>query len=111
MKEAEIDSLKNVIEWLKNNSESTSFNESGIRDYSNEEIIEIVKNEIAFNCPKTQIKDFVIRKTANDLYEVRFYQRLKEYQGFYWEKAIVHIKVYPDDKYVYDLYNGTHCQE
>jgi hypothetical protein len=110
-KDQEIRQLKNEIESLKNDLKSSNFGNQSIRDYSNEEIISIVKNEMGFTCPKTQIKDFVVRKTSSENYEVRFYQKIKEFDNYYWDKIIVHIQVFPDDKYTYDIYDGTQCQE
>lgn len=64
-----------------------------------------------FKCPKTQTKDFVVRKTNKDKYEVRFYQRLKDFNHYYWDRIIVHIQILPDDKYVYKIWDGVHCSE
>jgi hypothetical protein len=82
-----------------------------IRAFSDQEIISIVKYEMNFKCPETQIKDYVVRKTNDDKYEVRFYQKLKEFDKYYWDKIIVHIKIFPGDKYTFNIWDGVHCSE
>ena len=107
----EIDNLKGELLSVNEQLSVINSKKNKIRDYTNEEIIQIIKSERNFKCPKTLIKDFVVRKTNSNKYEVRFYQYMDRFgsKKHYWDKIIVMIQVFPGDKYTYNVIQGTIC--
>ena len=71
-----INELKEEIIEMKSESKALETEESKIRQYTDDEIIEIVKAERSFNCPSTPTKDFFVRRSGSNLYLVRFYQNI-----------------------------------
>lgn len=107
----EIYDLKEKLNETKNKLDEIESEKIKIRHYTDEEIIEIVKTERSFNCPNISIKEFIVRKTSSDLYQVRFYQNIFSFglQKKHWEKIIVEIQIYPKNKYRYNVKVGTLC--
>ena len=108
---AEIYDLKEELNETKSKLDEIESEKIKIRNYTDEEIIDIVKTERNFNCPSISIKEFLVWKTSSDLYQVRFYQNVFSFglQKKHWEKIIVEIQIYPNNKYRYNVKVGTLC--
>jgi hypothetical protein len=84
---------------------------NSIRALSDDEVIQIVKDELAFKCPKTPTKDFVVKKVNETYYKIRFYQKFMEGQKYEWFPVFYQVKLLPGDRYSCYIHGGKQCQE
>jgi len=104
--EKEILSLRNELEVM-----NKIINERNrIKQYSDYEIIDIVKKDREYYCPNAKRKNFVVRKIDTNIYDVRFdymstdpnvYQR--------WIPTVYRIQFFPNNKYTLKLQKGAVC--
>ena len=98
------DSLRILNEQIK----QITLEKSKINSYSNEEIIEIFKQDREFQTPKGERKNFQIRKMDENRYYVRYDYRHPDYYLYRdWSTSIFEIEFFPNDRYRLKFVKGN----
>lgn len=96
--EQELELKKSII----NNLETERKKNNEIKKYSNNEIIEIVKEHLNYYCPQADRKNYVVRQINSNTYDIRFYEidANKRNQFRRWEVAVYRLEVLPRGEYI-----------
>ncbi|MDY0142431.1 MAG: hypothetical protein RBR97_11120 [Bacteroidales bacterium] len=104
--EKEILSLREELEVM-----NKKINERNrIKQYSDYEIIDIVKKDREYYCPNAKRKNFVVRKIDTNIYDVRFdYMSTDPNVYQEWIPTVYRIQFFPNNKYTLKLQKGAIC--
>jgi hypothetical protein len=106
-KSDKINELYNEISELQEQLNKLQQKKMFVRQYTDKEIIQLIKKEREFECPHLDRKDWVVRKLRENYYEVRYMHKNPKYPHSDYRPSIYSIEFLPENKYKTYLVSGS----